>query len=191
MAVNIDFQTGYAKNSTNGCAVWSGSRRKEQGRRYGRELMKQWGLGYGQYGLETIPYSYVRTPDSETYVPCEDLENIVLQASNKYDEAYETHADCCGICKECKCRPIIDMAKWSYIRNWAEGAIIAQSQTYGYETCQEEDVSFEEEKTKEELDGLLDGLLGEGAGLSNTAILGIVGGVGIVLTLLIVRATSK
>jgi len=190
MAINIDFFTGYAKASTANAAWWSGKKRKSQGQRDASFLMKQWGLGYGKDGLETIPYSYVRTSNSDNYVPCEDLENIVLQASNKYDEAYETHADCCGICKECKGRAVIDMSKWSYIRNWAEGAIIAQSETYGYDTCQEEDVSFEEEKTKEEQDKLLNSLL-SGGELSNTAILGIVGGVGVVLTLLIIRATRK
>lgn len=191
MAVNIDFFTGYAKGSKNECAWWGGSKRRERGREHARKLMKQWGLGYGENGEETIPYSFVRRQDSPQYVPCEDLENIVLQSTNKYDEAYEKHKACGGLAKKCKCREVIDMAKWAYIRDWAEGAVISQSELYGYNTCVEEATQAEIDEAEDLAKSLLiDDEIQAFNAISNTALAGFVGGIGLITTLVLLRASK-
>lgn len=189
MAINIDFVTGYAGNSSNRCRWWSGSKRRAKGIEYGRKLMRQWGLGYGDDGLDTIPYSLVRDRNSEYYVPCEDLENIFIQASNKYDEAFEAHNDCNSFSGKCKCKKVIDKAKWEYIRNWADNARQAQSAIYGYDSC-------DEEEQAEAIDSVLsyaENILGDktkGFGsVSNVQLAAMVGIGGIALSLILIRAS--
>ena len=124
-------------------------------------------------------------------VPCEDLENIVLQSTNKYDEAYEKHKACGGLAKKCKCREVIDMAKWAYIRDWAEGAVISQSELYGYNTCVEEATQAEIDEAEDLANSLLiDDEIQAFNAISNTTLAGFIGGIGLITTLVLLRASK-
>ncbi len=189
MAINIEYSYGFNREFYDRAAwKWSTSRLEREGKNDAKQLMKQWGLGWGSDGKSTIPFSEVRTIDSETYVPCDDLENIVSQSVLNYDRFYREREAACKTCRRAKRNKKINMYKWAYIRDWSQGAVASQSEFNGYNTCEAE--AYEQE-VQEALD-LQQGFLDEAdakayKGMSNATLAGLVGGFGLVLTLVLIK----
>jgi hypothetical protein len=190
VSLNIDFQTGYAKNSSNSAGWWSGNKRRLKGVEYARKLMNQWGIGYGDNGLETIPYSLVRIKDSEYYIPCEDIENILRQSRTKYDDAYRRFESCGSFSKKCKGRAVIDKAKWQYITDWAKGATVAQSEINNYNTCDEEEVELAIQNVLDYAETILGEKESKFGYLDNKAVGALCAVGGITLALILIKSTK-
>ena len=182
--MNISYTSGKAKDSHNKCAWWGGRKRRETGRRYADELLKQWGIADEDGGEAS--YSDVRDSNSSNYISCEVIEDIFTQSSFQYDDAYDRHEECGGLAKGCKCRADVDMAKWAQIRDWADGA--RHSQGDKYNTCDE----AEWEAAGEAVTDLQKKLLADkqNIGMSNTVKLALVGA-GVLVTIVILLKVKK
>jgi hypothetical protein len=171
LEINLDYVSGYAKDSQNYCGLWGGSRRYAKGLEYANKLRKQWGLGYGEDGLKELPYSLMRNPSSDYFVHCEDIEDIFHQASEQYDDAKERRDACGWSNKRCKCRGDIDKAKWSIIRDWADGARNSQKAN-SWNRCDEEEMVQAGQNVIDQAQQLLDQ---REMGMSNEMILAAIG----------------
>ena len=185
---NLNFTQGYASDSTNECKWWSGNKRRERGREYADKLRLQWGFGFGSDGLDEMPYHLMRDSSSDYYIHCEDVEEIYHQSKEQYDDASDRLNSCGGWAKKCKCRAKIDMAKWQKIYQWADGARNSQSETLGYNRC-------DEEETQDAIDNVLDTaqtLLEdrEGVGLPNSTVLGLIGAGTLGLIFVLLKVTK-
>jgi LPXTG-motif cell wall-anchored protein len=178
---NIQFTEGHAKDSKNECKYWSGNRRRDEGREKAGKLMKDWGITKGG-STDEPPYAHVRDPESYGYLSCEVVENIFNQSSLQYDDAYDRHESAGGLAWTDKCRADIDMAKWAKIRDWADGARMAQSDTFN--SCDEEEwTAAGDAVTDLQLELLSDK---QDTGMSNTTKLALIGtGVLLVITILL------
>ncbi len=192
MAINIEFSSGFNREFYDRDAwTWGTSKLERKGKDDAKNLMKQWGLGYGSGGNIIIPYGVVRKKSSPQYVPCEDLENILLQSTNNYDKFYKEREAACKTCRRAKRNKKINMYKWAYLRDWARGATISQSEINKYNTCEEEGYEKEEQEALDYGEALLDeDKVSEFKGLSNLAVAGFVGGIGLVLTLVLIKASK-
>lgn len=188
LELDIDFVSGYAKDSQNYCEWWGGGKRRAKGRLYAAKLRKAWGIGYGSGGLEEIPYGLVRDSSSEYYIHCEDVEEIYHQSSEQYDDAVDRFNSCGSFAKRCKCRGVIDKAKWVEIRDWADGARKSQSDSLGYNSCDEEEDQEAVDNILSQAQAMLDGR--EDAGLPNSVILSLIGAGTIGLIFLMLKVTK-
>ena len=184
----LDFTTGYAADSSNECKWWGGHKRRERGRLYADKLRKQWGLGYGDNELEELPYNLLRDSSSEYFIPCEDVEEIYHQAKEQYDNAVDRFNSCGDFSKKCKCRGVIDKAKWMKIYQWADGARNSQSDILDYDRCDEEEAQDAIDAVLDKAQSLLEER--EGVGLPNTTMLGLIGAGTLGLIFIMLKATK-